>query len=61
VPFDLPHSGLRCNVSNLFWQGMTPLDRRGWIAPDLYLPPTFAAYSHNRDLVMDAVPAIPHR
>ncbi|HEV7647190.1 MAG TPA: hypothetical protein VGP26_03435 [Actinophytocola sp.] len=54
VPFDLPYSRLKCNISNLFWQGMTPLDRRGWIPPDIHLPPTFAAYSQNRDPVMDA-------
>lgn len=55
VPFDLPYSGLRCNISNLYWQGMTPLDRRSWIPPDLYTPPTFAAYQEGRDPAMEAI------
>jgi hypothetical protein len=39
----------------VYWQGMTPLDRRGWIPPDVYTPPTFAAYRENRDPAMEAV------
>lgn len=55
VPFTLPYSGFRCNISNLHWQGMTPLDRRAWIPPDIHTPPTFAAYRDNRDPAMAAV------
>lgn len=57
-PFDLPYSGMPCNISNLYWQGMTPLDRRSWIAPHLYAPPTFAAYKENRDPAMEAILAV---
>ena len=55
VPFTLPYSGLRCNISNLDWQGITPYDMRSWIAPDLYTPPTYAAYRDGRDPAMDAI------
>lgn len=57
-PFDLPYSGMGCNISNLYWQGMTPLDRRSWIAPQLYAPPTFAAYKENRDPALEAILAV---
>lgn len=55
VRFTLPYSGLLCNISNLYWQGTTPLDRRSWIAPDIYTPPTFAAYANGRDPAMEAI------
>jgi hypothetical protein len=31
------------------------MDYRPWIAPDLYAPPTFEAYSQNRDPAMEAI------
>lgn len=55
VPFRLPHSGLQANVSDLYWQTSWPLDHRTAIAPDIYTPPTFAAFSTNRDTAMDAI------
>jgi hypothetical protein len=55
VPFKLPYSGLRCNISNLAWQGITPYDLRSWIAPDIYTPPTFASYRDGHDPAMDAI------
>jgi hypothetical protein len=57
-PFELPYSGMWCNISNLYWQGMTPLDRRSWIAPHLYAPPTFAAYKEGRDPALEAILAV---
>ena len=57
VPFELPYSNLLCNISNLYWQGMTPLDRRSWIAPDILVSPTFAAYRQGCDLSMAAAMA----
>lgn len=55
TPFSLPHSGLMANVSDLHWQSSVALDTRTALAPDLYLPPTFAAYRENRDPVLEAI------
>jgi hypothetical protein len=55
APFRLPHSGLQANVSDLYWQTSWPFDHRTAIAPDVYAPPTFAAFSANRDPAMDAI------
>ena len=55
VPFHLPYSGLRANVSDLYWQTSWPFDHRTAIPPDIYAPPTFAAYRDNRDPAMDAI------
>jgi len=55
VPFRLPYSGLEVNVSDLYWQTSWPIDRRAAIAPDIYAPPTFAAFRAHRDPAMDAI------
>ncbi len=55
APFTLPYSGLRVNVSDLYWQTSWPLDRRSAIAPDIYAPPTFAAYRAGRDVALEAI------
>jgi tetratricopeptide (TPR) repeat protein len=55
APFRLPHSGLQANVSDLYWQSSWPFDHRTAIAPDIYTPPTFAAFSANRDPAMGAI------
>ena len=54
-PFFLPYSKLLVNVSNLYWQSSSPTDRRTWIAPLIYIPPTFRAYRENRDLALEAI------
>ncbi|MCW6009493.1 hypothetical protein K1W54_33860 [Micromonospora sp. CPCC 205371] len=58
VPFRLPYSGIEVNVSDLYWQTSWPNDRRAAIAPDIYAPPTFAAYRAGRDPAMDAILAL---
>lgn len=58
-PFTLPFSKLVVNVSTLQWQSSYPQDRRTWIAPLLYVPPTFAAYSAKRDPALEAILAYP--
>lgn len=58
IPFELPHSKLRANVGDLFWQTSWPEDHRTWIAPDIYAPPTFEAYRRNDDPAMDAILAL---
>lgn len=55
APFTLPYSKLLMNVSDLYWESSFPQDRRTWIAPQIYIPPTFAAYRANRDAAMEAI------
>ena len=55
IPFTLPFSKMRVNISDLYWQTSWPMDHRPWISPDIYTPPTFEAYSQNRDLALDAI------
>jgi hypothetical protein len=55
INIELPYSKLGMNVSDLYWQSSWPTDYRTWIAPLLYLPPTFAAYRTNNDPVLDVV------
>jgi len=55
MPFRLPHSGLRANVADLYWQTSWPPDHRAAIAPGIYAPPTFAAFRAGRDPAMDAI------
>jgi hypothetical protein len=55
IPFQLPFSKMLVNVADLYWQTSWPMDYRPWIAPDIYAPPTFAAYCQNRDPAMDAI------
>jgi hypothetical protein len=55
TPFTLPYSKITVNVSDLYWQSSWPQDYRTWIAPQIYAPPTFAAYHANRDPAMEAI------
>jgi tetratricopeptide (TPR) repeat protein len=57
IPVQLPYSKLWCNISDLSWQSSWPMDHRVWIAPQLYAPPTFAAYRENRDPALEAIDA----
>lgn len=59
ITFTLPYSKIFASVSDLYWQNGWPRDRRKWIAPLLYTPPTFAAYRVNRDPAMEAILAYP--
>ena len=54
-PFVLPYSKILANVSHLYWQSSYPQDQRTWIAPHIYVPPTFEAYRVNRDTALEAV------
>jgi tetratricopeptide (TPR) repeat protein len=55
VPFTLPYSKTNVNAADLYWQTSWPMDHRPWIAPELYAPPSFEAYSQNRDPAMEAI------
>ena len=53
--FTLPYSKVLANVSDLYWQSAWPMDYRTWIAPHIYAPPTFAAFSGGRDPALEAI------
>lgn len=59
--FDLPYSKTVMNISDLRWVGTWPGDRRIWIPPTLYAPPTFAMYRENRDPALEAITACTER
>ncbi|SDY93648.1 Tetratricopeptide repeat-containing protein [Asanoa ishikariensis] len=61
APFELPHSRFQVNVSDLYWQTSWPMDHRTWLPPDIYTPPTFAAYARNQDPALDAIRAYPRQ
>jgi C-terminal processing protease CtpA/Prc len=54
VEIVLPHSGLRCTASALWWQYSQPGDDRPWIAPDIAAPLWSDDYVANRDPALDA-------
>ncbi|HEY0460371.1 MAG TPA: tetratricopeptide repeat protein [Pyrinomonadaceae bacterium] len=54
-PFVLPYSKIMANVSDLYWESAFPMDERTWIAPQIYVPPTFEAYRANRDAALEAI------
>jgi hypothetical protein len=51
----LPHSGLRCSVSEFWYQNSDPRDRRPWIVPDIEAPLTSSQYAANRDPAIEAI------
>jgi hypothetical protein len=51
----LPYSKLRASLSDLYWQNSVAMDYRTWIAPQIYAPPTFAAFRANRDPALEAI------
>jgi len=55
VYFTLPYSKLAANAADVYWQGSWPQDFRKWIAPQIFVEPTFAAYRSNHDAAMDAI------
>jgi hypothetical protein len=55
IYFELPYSKVRANAADLFWQTSWLTDYRTWIGPDIYAPPTFAAFSRNEDPALEAI------
>ena len=47
--------GVTVFASTLYWQESTPQDTRPWIAPDLPVAMTRAAYLANRDPLVEAI------
>ena len=58
IYFELPYSKVRANAADLFWQTSWPEDHRTWIAPDIYAPPAFEAFSRNEDPAMASILAL---
>jgi hypothetical protein len=58
-PITLPYSKVMANVSHLYWQSSWPQDQRMWVAPDIYVPPTFADFQAGRDAALLAVLGLP--
>ncbi len=54
VIFQLPYSKQSVSISDLFWESSSPLDRRTWIAPQVYLPPRADDYFAGRDPALEA-------
>jgi len=54
----LPYSKIGINVSELYWENSYPHDKRTWLAPQIYIPPTFESFRVNRDPAMEAILAI---
>jgi len=61
VPVTLPYSQVMANVSHLYWQSTWPMDQRIWLAPQVYVPPTFADFRVGRDAALEAILAAPAR
>jgi tetratricopeptide repeat protein len=55
IPFELPYSHVRANVSDLLWQSSWPMDYRTWVPPTIYAPPTFELYRSGRDPALEAI------
>lgn len=52
---ELPNSKLNISISNAYWQKSVSWDHRKWIAPDVYIEPTFEAYKTNKDPVLEYI------
>jgi tetratricopeptide (TPR) repeat protein len=57
IPVNLRYVNMQGTISDLYWQNSVAMDHRIWISPEIYVPPTFAAYAGNRDPVFEAVMA----
>ena len=52
---ELPNSGIRAEISELYWQNSDPRDARPWITPDLPATPSAAAFIVGRDPALEAI------
>ena len=43
------------SISDLYWQNSVAIDYRTWVAPQIYTPPTFAAYRAKKGPALAAV------
>lgn len=54
-PITLPWSGLQGALSAVYWQIGDARDKRLWIAPELFVPPTAQDWLANRDAPLSAI------
>jgi hypothetical protein len=52
--FTLPYSKISVNFANVYWESGWPQDARWAIAPDIYVPRSFAQYLNGSDPALDA-------
>lgn len=52
---ELPNSGIRVEISELYWQNSDPRDERPWITPDLVANPSAAALVAGRDPALEII------
>lgn len=57
IAIPLPNSGWVVSLSDLWWQHSMSMDYRVWTHPQLYAPPTAAAFREHRDVAMEAIGA----
>lgn len=55
----LPYSRVSVSISDFFWQGSWPNDRRSWIAPLHLVAPSFEAFKAKRDPAMELILSYP--
>lgn len=55
----LPYSRVPVSISDFFWQGSWPNDRRAWIAPLHFVPPSFDAFKAKRDPALELILTYP--
>ncbi len=53
----LPYTGWNFSPSDLWWQTSMSMDYRIWTNPQLYAPPTAAAFRVHRDVAMETIAA----
>ena len=53
--FSLPYSKLTASVADVYWESSWPQDYRTWVAPQIFVEPTFEALNSSQDAVLDAV------
>jgi tetratricopeptide (TPR) repeat protein len=53
--FSMPYSKMTADVADVYYESSWPEDFRNWIAPQIFVEPTFADFSSNQDPVLDAV------
>jgi hypothetical protein len=54
IVVNLPHSRMRATISDLYWQNGVAMDYRAWVAPELYVPPTWADFRSGQDPALAA-------
>ena len=52
---ELPYSKLNISISNAYWQRSVSWDKRHWIAPDIFIEPSFKDYISNNDAVLNYI------